>query len=152
MTRPLTCAAAILLCTAFLPAQTHIATSSPDPCSLVTPDQIKTLIGTPVQPGKPGENECTWRDAKGETRVYIALKDSQNFHALRSTMQSTGRLVPITGVGEDAFFVSSTGSSAALYTLKKSHVLLLTVDGPAFSKADNEAAEKSLATQVLRKL
>lgn len=128
------------------------AAKSEAPCSLATPDQIKTLIGAPVQPGQPAAADCTWRDAKGDTRVYLSLRDSKDFHSFRSQMQTTGKMVPITGVGEDAFFVSSTGSSAALYALKKTHVLLLTVDGPGYSKAENEAAEQALANQILAKL
>jgi hypothetical protein len=132
-----------------LPAQTH----APSPCALLSPDQIKVVLGSPVLIGKPGTNDCTWNDAKGETRVYLSLKDATpEYKAFRDSMQATGRLVPVTGLAEDAFFVSATGTSAALYTLKARHLMLLTVDGIGYSKAQNEAAERGLATQILPKL
>jgi hypothetical protein len=155
MNRFLTLSSAVVLLAAVSPriaAQTHPPAKDPDPCKLVTVEQINALLGTPVKPGQQGPNDCTWRDGKGVDRVYLSLRDSKDFHALRGQMQTTGKMLPITGVAEDAFFVSSTGNSAALYALKKTHVVLLTVDGNGFSKADNEAAEKTLAIQILAKL
>jgi hypothetical protein len=118
-------------------------------------EQIKAVLDTPVQPGKPGTGEaadCTWADAKGETRVYLALKDPTDFKALRDSMQATGKLVPITGLSSDAFFVHSAGTSAALYALKGKRLLLLTVDGVGYTRVQNEEAEKALATETLPKL
>ena len=156
--RPATLAAAALLIAAFrprsMPAQTPSQTHAPAPCTLVTPDQIKTLIGTPVVPGKPGaeSNDCTWADSKGVTRIYLSVKEATDFKDFRTSMQATGRLVPISGLAEDAFFVSSTTNATALYALKARRLLLITVDGVGFSKAQNQAAEKALATQILPKL
>lgn len=161
--RPATLAAAAFLFAALAPrpafaqapAQAHPPSKELTPCSLVTPDQIKTLIDTPVVPGKPGSadsHDCTWADAKGVTRVYLSLKDATDYKDFRASMQATGRLLPITGLAEDAFFVSSVSSSSALYALKAKRLLLLTVDGLGFSKAQNQAAEKALATQILAKL
>ncbi|HEY5382519.1 MAG TPA: hypothetical protein VIJ65_09705 [Acidobacteriaceae bacterium] len=132
--------------------QTHPKTHASSPCSLLALEKINALVGTPVQPGQPGPNDCTWHDAKGQTVVYLTLRDSKDWHFFHSQMQSTGRLVPVTGVAEDAFFVSSTGSSAAFYALKSTHVLLLTVDGLGFTKAQNEAAEQALAVDALARL
>ncbi|HEY3838062.1 MAG TPA: hypothetical protein VGL72_15885 [Bryobacteraceae bacterium] len=40
------------------------------------PDQIKAVLNSPVEPGKPGlakdSNDCTRSDANGEDRVYIS--------------------------------------------------------------------------------
>ncbi|HEX4155233.1 MAG TPA: hypothetical protein VHY48_06435 [Acidobacteriaceae bacterium] len=138
------------------PAQTHPKARAASPCALLTVAQINAVAGTQVQPGQPGHSgtvDCTWNDSKGQNRVYLALEDATDFHSFRLQMQATGNLLPISGVGEDAFFVSSAaGSSAALYTLKDKHLLLLTVDGPGFTKGQNEAAEKALATSALTRL
>jgi hypothetical protein len=46
------------------------------PCGLLTPDQIKAMLNSPVEPGKPrvakDSNDCTRSDANGEDRVYIS--------------------------------------------------------------------------------
>jgi hypothetical protein len=127
------------------------------PCSLLTPDQIKAVVGGPVNPGTPGGSkdspDCTWKDAKGEDRVYVSLKSRDTFNVTRAQMSNTGRLASVTGVGEDAFFVSSTaGSAAYLYALGKHHLLLLQVNVPNASRQDNEAAEKAIAGEILPKL
>ncbi len=127
------------------------------PCSVLTPDQIKAVVSVPVTPGQPGGTkdapDCTWKDAKGQDRVYLSLKSRDNFNVTRAQMQNTGRLSNVSGVGEDAFFVTSAaGSTAYLYAMGKHHLLLLTVNVPNASKQDNEAAEKALATQILPKL
>ena len=156
----LTTAAALLSASAAFagakPAASAPVTSQPAPCSLLTLDEIKTVIGSAVEQGKPSTNgeasECTWKDAKGADRVYLSLKEAKEWKSFRDSMQATGKMTPVTGVAEDAFFVGSSGSSAAFYTLKKGHVVLLTVDGPGFDKAQNEGAEKSLAPHALEKL
>jgi hypothetical protein len=141
-------ASLLTLALAFLPA------TPPKPCSLISDAQIKSVLNTATLPGKPGENDCTWSDPKdGSTRIYISVKDPGiEYKSMRDSMQGTGKLVPITGLTGDAFYMAGTGSSAALYALKNKHLLLLTVDGVGFSKAQNEAAEKGLAEQILTKL
>src|SRR5215469_17762192 len=123
------------------------------PCSLLTPDQIKAVLSVAVNAGQAGGTkespDCTWKDAKGEDRVYVSLKTKDNYNVTKAQMQNTGRLTSVTGVGEDAFFVTSTGSTAYLYALGKRHLLLLTANAPNASKQDNEASEKALANQIL---
>src|SRR5579875_2647953 len=91
-----------------------------DPCALLTPDQIKAVINSPVEPGQPGvakdSHECTWGTDRGEDRVYIALRPAAEFRTMRSNIEkSGGQLTPVTGLGQDAFFLSPVESSSALY-------------------------------------
>jgi len=150
----LTLAAATLLA-----AAAHA--QSAKPCSLLTADQIKAVVNGPVNPGIPGGSkdapDCTWKDAKGpntdQVRVYLSLKTRDNYNVVHAQMANSGRVTAVTGVGEDAFFVTSpAGSTAYLYALGKHHLLLLQVNIPNASRQDNEAAEKALATDVLPKL
>jgi Protein of unknown function (DUF3558) len=109
------------------------------PCSLLTPDQIKAVVSVPVNPGQPGGTkdspDCTWKDAKGEDRVYVSLKPRDTFNVTRAQMGNTGRLTSVTGVGEDAFFVTSpAGSTAYLYALGKHHFLLTSANVPTIGK------------------
>lgn len=127
------------------------------PCSLLTTDQIKAVVSVPVNPGTPGgakdSPDCTWKDAKGEDRVYLSLKTRDNYNVVHAQMQTTGRLVAVTGVGEDAFFITSpAGSTTYLYALGKKHLLLLQINIPNASRQDNQAAEKALATLILPKV
>ena len=158
MPRLLTLATLPLAFTVFAPvfAQTHAAgkgpAKEPSACNLLTLDEIKSITGAAAQPGKPGADDCTWKDSKGEDRVYISVHESLDWHNLHDTMRGTGKLTPLTGVAEDAFFVGSSGSSAALYLLKGKHYVIFTITAPNASKADNEAAEKTLAPHILGRL
>ena len=66
------------------------AAHAQDPCSLLTPDQIKAVLSVPVNPGQPGGTkdspDCTWKDAKGEDRVYVSLKSRDTFNVTRAQM------------------------------------------------------------------
>jgi hypothetical protein len=149
----------IRTCLALAAAATLIpaAAHAQAPCSLLTPEQIKAALNSPVEPGQPGvakdSNDCTWSDPRGEDRVYIALQPRAKFQTTRAQIEKAGgHPTSVTGVGEDAFFVSSGDSSVALYVLSKNHLLLLTVNKPDASQEQNEAAEKALATQILPQL
>ena len=89
---------------------TQPAHAAPAPCTLLTPTQIKTVLTTPLSEGKPGTptdgtTDCTWSDPKGETRVYLSLNDPGiHYKSFRDSMLATGKLVPIPGLGGDAFF------------------------------------------------
>jgi hypothetical protein len=144
------------------------------PCGLLTPDQIKAVLNSPVEPGQPGvakdSNDCTWSDANGpnlaQARVYIALRPAADFRTFRTQIEKAGgNPTPVTGLGDDAFFVSPQqpdDSSSALYVLTKTHLLLLTVTLPdatgqaapqqTSNQQATQAAEKALATQILPKL
>ena len=134
---------------------TQPAHAAPAPCTLLTPTQIKTVLTTPLSEGKPGTptdgtTDCTWSDPKGETRVYLSLNDPGiTYKSFRDSMLATGKLVPIPGLGGDAFFISSAGNSAALYVLKDKHLLLVTVDGPNFTRAQQLKTAPSRGTEPL---
>lgn len=133
-----------------------VAARAQAPCTLLNPLQIKAVVNTPVDAGQAGGSkdspDCTWKDPQGQDRVYVSLKSRDNFNVIHAQMQNTGRLSSVTGVGEDAFFVSSTGSAAYLYALGKHHLLLLSVTIPNASRQDNQAAEKAIAGEILPKL
>lgn len=134
-----------------------IAAHAQDPCSLLTPDQIKAVLNSPVEPGQPGaakdSNECTWSDARGVDRVYLGLRPGADFQTTRAKMAKNGvHTTAVSGVGEDAFSVCSDSSSCALYALAKNHFLLLTVYASDDGPQDVQAAEKALANQILPRL
>jgi hypothetical protein len=49
------------------------------------PDQIKAVLNSPVESAVAKDsNECTWSDANGEDRVYIALQPRAQFQTTRT--------------------------------------------------------------------
>jgi hypothetical protein len=150
-------AAAIVFTAIVAPRPSHAEPPTP-PCALLSPLQIKTVLNTPVLDGKPGTpsdgtTDCTWPDSKGETRLYLSLKEPGiEYKSFRDSMLATGRLVPVSGLSADAFYIASAGNSAALYVLKGKHLLLITVSGIGVTRAQNESTERTFATQILPKL
>src|SRR6202044_1990342 len=120
--------AILALTTLTLPQPLHA--QLPTPCTLLTPTQIKTVLTTPLSEPKPGTptdgtTDCTWSDPKGQTRVYLSLNDPGiHYKSFRDSMLATGKLVPIPGLGGDAFFISSAAKSKHLYVLTGLHLLL----------------------------
>lgn len=59
--------ATLLLAAAVLTPAAHTQTSL-DSCTLLTPDHIKAVFNSPVEPGQPGvakdSNDCTWSDGR----------------------------------------------------------------------------------------
>jgi hypothetical protein len=156
--RLLTLSAAAIVFTAIVAARPLHAEPPTPPCALLTPVQIKAVLSTPVLDGKPGTpsdgtTDCTWPDSKGETRLYLSLKEPGiEYKSFRDSMLATGRLVPVSGLSADAFYIASAGNSAALYVLKGKHLLLITVSGIGVTRAQNESTERTFATQILPKL
>ena len=152
--------AAIVLTAILAPRPLHA--EPPTPCTLLSPLQIKAVLNsksdTPLLDGKPGSpsdgtTDCTWPDSKGETRVYLSLHEPGiEYKSFRDSMRATGRFVAVPGLGGDAFFIASPGNTAALYVLQGKQLLLVTVNGFGFTKAQNESAEQILATAILPKL
>ena len=152
--------AAIVLTAILAPRPLHA--EPPTPCALLSPLQIKAVLNgkpdTPLLDGKPGSpsdgtTDCTWPDSKGETRVYLSLHEPGiEYKSFRDSMRATGRFVAVPGLGGDAFFIASPGNTAALYVLQGKQLLLVTVNGFGFTKAQNESAEQILATAILPKL
>lgn len=126
-------------------------------CGLLSVEQIKGVVKSGVEAGQAGvangSNECTWSDARGEDRVYVALRPGGDFRTFRAQIEKGGgRTTAVAGVGEEAFFVSPDESSSALYVLAKNHLLVLTVTLPEGTQQANPAAEKALAGMVIGKL
>jgi hypothetical protein len=156
--RLLTLSTAAIVFTAIVaPRPMHAEPPTP-PCALLSPLQIKTVLDTPLLDGKPGSpsdgtTDCTWSDSKGETRVYLSLKEPGiEYKSFRDSMLATGRLVPVARRPGAALYHATAGNTAALFVLKGKQLLLVTVDGVGFTKAQNESAERILATAILPKL
>ena len=120
-----------------------------DPCTYLTTDQVAAATGIPFNPGTPGPKNCVWHAIKSNSNVYLTLRDAAGYDRFKATGQATGHVVPVTGIGDDAFYLAGDTASASLYVRKGAQVILLAVriDGAPLEK--NEAAERSLAAQIL---
>lgn len=133
-------AAASFLCLA-----SAAALHSQQPCTLLTPARIASVLGHPMNAGTPGPKNCVWSATDNTfTHVYLSLRDPGAYASFKSAAQATGQLTPAPGLGDDAFYVGTT-----LYVHKGSQVLLLRAGAPKLSDAQVQAAEKTLAATAI---
>jgi hypothetical protein len=122
-----------------------------DPCTFLTTAQVTAAMGTPVNDGTPGPKNCIWHATKRDGNVYITLRDSASFAMFKSQAQSAGHLMPASGLGDDAFFVTGK-DSAALYVLRGPQVLLIMARLTGNTGEQNQAIEKTLVAQAITHL
>jgi hypothetical protein len=137
----LTLLAAMLFTAATLPA--HAA----DACSLLTTSQISAAMGTPAKDPIPGPKGCVWNTVNGKGTAYLTLPDVSAYDSFKATAQAVGEYVAVSGLGDDAFFVTDN-----LYVKKGSNVILLRAKISGNTLAQNQALEKTIAAQAIGKL
>ena len=138
-----------LLCLAALLAAAPLARAA-DTCNLLTNDEIKQATNDPVLHAAGMSKDCIWSGDKG--RVYITTRDASTWATGKAQLQQYGgNIQPVSGVGDDAFFMGP-GPTPTLYALKGAHFIILRVNVKGFSQAQPEAAMKSLATSALGRL
>jgi hypothetical protein len=110
-------------------------------------------MGTPVNDGTPGPKNCIWHASNGKGNVYLTLRDSAGYSTFKSEAQAVGGMKPVSGLGDDAFFLAEAGKpSSTLYVLKGSQVLLIMARVTGNNAEQNQAIEKAIAAQAIGKL
>ena len=126
------------------------ARAADNTCNLLTNDEIKQATSDPVLHAAGMSKDCIWSGDKG--RVYITTRDASTWATAKAQFQQYGgNIQPVSGVGDDAFFMGP-GPTPTLYALKGAHFIILRVNVKGFSEAQNEAAMKTLATSALGRL
>jgi hypothetical protein len=137
------------LAAAILFAAAPLAARAADTCGLLTAGEISAATGDPVTSTSPGPSNCIWRGkASG---VYLTIRDGATWANGKSMFQASGHLQPSSGVGDDSFFLDA-GAQPFLYVLKGGHFIILRVNVNKFSQAQNEAADKALATSAIGRM
>jgi hypothetical protein len=91
-----------------------------DACSLLTQMQVSGALGTAVEPGKPisGPGSCQWF-GKGKfatltvTQPLAGKSPVDRFNAAKAQTIPGVTKEPVQGVGDEAFFVSFSGTTRA---------------------------------------
>ena len=135
-----------------------------DACALLTQAQVSAVLGASVGPGQPmmpgNHSTCSWSEpgaSKGNgKRVALdvfgpigGLSPADRFNNAKKPVQSITK-TPVTGVGDDAYFITTPGLGTGLNVRKGSSVFQLRVNG--FPPDQIQTIEKVLAKDVLAKL
>ena len=141
-----------LLLTALILIAVPLAAQTPNPCTLLTNAQVTAAMGTPMTstPGPPVS--CIWNARNGDSRVYVTLRDAAAYATAKSQATAVDKLIPISGLGDGAFILGDPDTPGALYVLKGSHTVVILAHATDFTPDQTQAAEKTLAAQILSHL
>jgi hypothetical protein len=131
------------------------AAPPPSPCSLLTQDQVNAVLGLSAKGGSGDAKTCNWSEPTGapgrKKIVVVAWQDAKEFASAKAPTSSPNLVkTPVTGIGDDAVYVTVTNVTTTL-TVKKGDVYF-EVHVYGFGDADTKAAEKTVALDVLAKL
>jgi hypothetical protein len=139
-----------LLALAALVLAAPLARAADNTCNLLTNAEIAQATNDPVLHAAGMSKDCIWNGDK--SRVYITTRDASTWATGKAQLQQYGgNIQPVSGVGDDAFFMGP-GPTPTFYALKGAHFIILRVNVKGFSEAQNEAAAKALATNALGRL
>jgi len=131
-------------------------TPANDACSLLTQAQVSAVLGVAVGAGQRvvpnGPKMCGWSEAGGSTltrkKVVFTISNTNAF--TRGKTPFTGiTKTPVSGIGDDAYYVTASGLGTTLNVKKGNAAFSISVHGSGFSVDQIKAMEKTLAQHVL---
>jgi hypothetical protein len=126
-------------------------------CTLLTTEQVTTALGTTVEAGKPivesNPRICGWAPPGGPKidgrKLTVSVITGRAFDLGKTPMEGIEK-VPVTGVGDDALFITAGGLGTSLNVKKGGSGFTVRVGG--FKKDQEMQIEKTLALEILKKL
>jgi len=156
-----TAVASIFLCIAMDIALSPAKAAPPtDACALLTQAQVSSVLGTSVEAGQrlaPSQPSlCAWGKAFGK-RVVLSIYTQmgsmtpvQRFNNAKNTPVKGIIKTPVSGIGDDALYMTTPGLGTGLFFRKGSAAFDLRVYG--FPLDQLKEKEKTLALDILGKL
>jgi hypothetical protein len=130
-----------------------------DSCSLLTQAQVSTVLGVPVGAGKllslDNPRTCGWSVPGGPTltdkKVVLTITTMTRFTQGKTPIPGIAK-TPVSGIGDDAYYVTTSGLGTTLNVRKESAAFSISVKGGGFTVGQIKAKEKTLAQTVLTTL
>jgi predicted small secreted protein len=127
-----------------------------DPCAMLTMAQVGSAINFTVntQTAADAGGTCSWTFADPNNMVAfntarLTLIDLATFSAMRAATDSGTTITPVASLGVAAFYSIVSGQGTSLSVKESSHAFTVTVSGSAYTTAEAEADELTLAGFVL---
>ena len=143
---------------ASVPASSVASSSLGDACSWLTLAQVSSAIDFTVnsQVGDAGGLGCTWTYADPNNMAdfntaRLVIIDPAAFTAMRNA-EGNGTTTPASGIGDAAYFAVSGTGATSLSVQKGGRAFTVSVLGSAYTTAQSEADEATLAGYVLARL
>jgi hypothetical protein len=147
-------AVAVLVLSAW---RTSRARQEGDACTLLTTAQVSAALGTTVDAGKPvvasSPRLCGWAPPAGPQiggkKLTVLLMTAKSFETSKTPVNNVEK-APLSGVGDDAIYITSGGLGTALNVKKGNSAFQVRVGG--FKTEQEKEIEKSLALEILKKV
>ena len=148
---------ALTICLCSVPPHTaDAATPLRDACSLFTASQVSRVLGVTVTDGQHPISStlllCGWAPAGAPQpdgkKLSVNLMTERAFEVGKASVHGTGK-APVSGVGNDAYYVSAGDRGTALAVKNGSTYVQIRVSG--FPAEKQKELEKALALQMLTK-
>ena len=145
----------ILLVGTSRPPRATPPTPPTDACALLTQAQVIAVLGVSVGPGQALMTKiCKWsepvRPGAPAKRVMVNLINPQAFVYAKTPVGNGIIKTEVSGIGEDAVYVSAPREPTTLTVKKSAAAFTVTVIG--FSDDQTKAKEKTLALDIIAKL
>jgi hypothetical protein len=139
-----------------------------DACALLTAPQVSSALGAVVGSGQPimpnNATLCTWREqgvpAGTERNVTVSLMTVKSFENGKTPIAGITK-TPVSGVGDDAYFIEPRGMAAGLSVRKGDTCFQIRArSNPKWFKSGktpeseekDQGVDRALALEILRKL
>ena len=126
-------------------------------CALLTTAQVTAALGTAVEAGVPmvasKPTTCGWAPPGGPQidgkKVTLTLSTPNSFELAKKPMNGIEK-TPLSGVGDDAVFITTPGFGTGLSVRKGNSAFQVRVGG--FKPDQEKQIEKALALEILKKV
>jgi len=152
-TLAITCALA-LACTKHEATSDTPPATAPDPCSLISTDDLKRITGAPLREGESGGDEksvhrCVWQEGgeAGAGSITVAIHVT-NLEPLLGQLRNVPMNEPVAGIGDEAFW-SNALNQLTVHAGQRVIVISFNSSGGA---ADHKAAAIEIAKIILNGL
>jgi hypothetical protein len=148
-----------LMVFALVSARPGYAAPPANVCTLLTPAQINAELGVPAAGKSLGPNLCIWvqtgvKPGSARRKVDLVMLIMQGYD-LAKTPNSQTSVIPVSGLGDDAYYFAMASGQAMELRVKKGGVafgIRVQRSGTSFTIDQIKAKEKTLALEVLAKL
>lgn len=134
-----------------------------DACSLLTPAQVSAVLGVPAAGNALGPKGCIWvqtgvKPGSPKARVDIVILITQAYtqaYAVAKMPNSPTSATHVSGLGDDAYYLSMTSGQGMELRVKKGSVafgILVQRSGTLFTPDQIKTKEKTLAQDALAKM
>ena len=139
-----------------------------DACALLSAPQVSSALGAVVASGQPitpnNTTLCTWSEqgvpVGTERNLTVSLMTAKSFENGKTPMTGITK-TPVSGIGDDAYFVESRGMTAGLSVRKgdaafqvraRSNPKWFKTGKTPESEQKDQGVERALAFEILRQL